>query len=132
MATISAQALLDSSRATLERLTPDTAWTLLSSGEITLVDTRCGEQLESQGTVPGAIHAPLSVLYWRADPQSDHHDPRISGSARRIVLLCAHGYSSSLAAATLQQMGHAAATDVVGGFAAWQEAGLPVEHTTIR
>ena len=70
---------------------------------------------------------PLSVLYWRLDPASGHDDPRLSDPARQVILVCAHGYSSSLAAATLRELGFARATDVIGGFEAWAAAGLPVE-----
>ena len=70
---------------------------------------------------------PLSVLYWRLDPASGFDDPRLSDPARHVVLLCADGYSSSLAAATLQDLGFARATDVVGGVTGWKAAGLPLE-----
>ena len=96
-----------------------------------LVDTRCREQLEADGVIPGAIHVPLSVLYWRADPASGHDDPRLSAAHpdRRVILVCAHGYSSSIAAATLRQLGFRRATDVIGGFERWKADGLPVEPT---
>jgi rhodanese-related sulfurtransferase len=71
---------------------------------------------------------PLSVLYWRLDPASGFDDPRLSDPARHVVLLCADGYSSSLAAATLQDLGFSRATDVVGGITGWKAAGLPLEH----
>ena len=70
---------------------------------------------------------PWSVLYWRLDPASGADDPRLSDPAAWIILLCAHGYSSSLAAAALRELGFDRATDVVGGFEAWAAAGLPVE-----
>jgi rhodanese-related sulfurtransferase len=127
MPNLTADALLERARTSLERISPADAWEALSAGRITLVDTRCAELRAAAGVVPGSVHAPLSVLYWRADPASPHHDPRVSQSGRRLVLLCADGYSSSIAAATLQELGHATATDVDGGFTAWREAGLPVE-----
>lgn len=71
---------------------------------------------------------PLSVLYWRLDPSSESRDPGLADLGRHVILICAHGYSSSLAAATLQQLGFAQATDIVGGFEAWAEARLPVER----
>lgn len=124
---LTASALLERARASLERLSPQQTWMLLQAGEITLVDTRCAELRAETGTIPGSVHAPLSVLYWRADPASPHQDPRVSQSGRRLVLLCADGYSSSIAAATLQEMGHTDATDVDGGFTAWRLADLPVD-----
>jgi rhodanese-related sulfurtransferase len=70
------------------------------------------------------VHVPRSVLEWRADPTSSTHDPALAG--RRLVLVCAQGYSSSLAAATLVELG-VDAGDLDGGFEAWAAAGLPVE-----
>lgn len=122
--------LLDDARARLDRLEPaDAHRAVLDEGAI-LLDTRCAELRRETGVVPGSIHVPLSVLYWRLDPASGHEDPRISDPAAWIVLLCAHGYSSSVAAATLRDLGFDRATDVVGGFEAWAAAGLPVEPAT--
>jgi rhodanese-related sulfurtransferase len=101
-------------------------------GDAVLVDTRCTDDRRASGVVPGSIHAPWSVLLWRADPASGHDDSRLSDPASRIVLLCAHGYSSSLAAATLRDIGFDRATDVVGGFEAWAAAGLPVEPAPVE
>jgi hypothetical protein len=67
------------------------------------------------------------VLKWRLDPDSPHRHPQAPGLGDRVILLCDEGYQSSLAAATLQQLGFACATDDVdGGFQAWREAGLPL------
>jgi rhodanese-related sulfurtransferase len=68
------------------------------------------------------------VLEWRLDPDTDpdYRNPSIAGLDDWIVLICAHGFSTSLAAATLQDLGFVRATDVVGGFTAWTERGLPV------
>jgi rhodanese-related sulfurtransferase len=119
--------LLEEARARLERLEPADAHRAMLDHEAILVDTRCAELRRETGVVPGSIHVPWSVLYWRLDPASGHDDPRLSDPDAWIVLLCAHGYSSSLAAATLRELGFDKATDVVGGFEAWAAAGLPVE-----
>ena len=116
--------MLVAARRGLERLEPEAAYRALQDGAL-VVDTRCAEQRAASGVIPGSVHVPLSVLYWRLDPSSDAHDPRLTDTSRRVVLVCAHGYSSSLAAATLQQLGFQGATDVVGGFEAWAAAGLP-------
>ncbi len=79
------------------------------------------------GAIPGSVHLPLSVLFWRLDPSSGYDDPALSDPARPVILICAHGYSSSLAAATLRDLGFASVADVDGGFEAWSAAGLPVE-----
>jgi len=118
--------LLETARARLERLDPASAYEAAQRGAV-LIDTRCAEQRRGSGVIPGSVHVPLSVLYWRLDPASGHNDPALSDPDRQVILVCAHGYSSSLAAATLRDLGFARATDVAGGFEAWSAAALPVE-----
>lgn len=118
--------LLDAARARLDRLDPAAAQRAAAHGAI-VVDTRCAEQRRETGVIPGSVHVPLSVLYWRLDPASGFDDPHLADLGRQVILVCAHGYSSSLAAATLQDLGFARATDIAGGFEAWQAAGLPIE-----
>jgi rhodanese-related sulfurtransferase len=65
------------------------------------------------------------VLEWRVDPESPWRNPHVGGLDRHLILVCDHGYCSSLAAATLVQLGFARATDLVGGYLAWRDAGLP-------
>ena len=117
--------LLAAARARLERLEPAAARDAAAGGAL-LIDTRCAELRQETGVIPGAVHVSLSVLYWRLDPSSGYDDPALSDLSRQVILICAHGYSSSLAAATLRDLGFDRATDVVGGFEAWQAAGLPV------
>ena len=118
--------LLAASRSRIERLDPQAALAAAESGAI-LIDTRCAEQRRETGTIPGSVHVPLSVLYWRLDPASGSDDPALADPDRRVILVCAHGYSSSIAAATLRDLGFARAADIDGGFEAWQAAGLPIE-----
>jgi rhodanese-related sulfurtransferase len=117
--------LLDDARSTLDRLEPAAAAAEMATGAV-LVDTRCADLRRDDGVIPGAVHVPLSVLYWRLDPASGSEDPALADPERRVILICAHGYSSSIAAATLRQLGFSSATDVIGGFEAWKAAGLPV------
>jgi rhodanese-related sulfurtransferase len=117
--------LLEAARARLERLEPSAALDALAEGSL-LIDTRDVAVRRETGVIPGSVHVPLSVLFWRLDPTSESSDPRLADPNRRVVLICAHGYSSSLAAATLLDLGYERATDVVGGFEAWAAAGLPV------
>jgi len=124
MATI--DELLARSRARLDRLMPEAALAEQAAGAL-IVDTRCAEARAEHGTIPGSVHVPLSVLYWRLDPTSGYDDPSLSGRDRRVIVVCADGYSSSLAAATLRDLGFDRATDLDGGFNAWRAAGLPVE-----
>jgi rhodanese-related sulfurtransferase len=122
-------ALLDEARSRLERLEPQAAFGAQSDGAL-IIDTRCAELRRDDGVIPGSVHVPLSVLYWRLDATSGHADPTLTDTDRQLVLCCAHGYSSSLAAATLRDLGFSRATDIVGGFEAWAAAGLPV--TSVR
>jgi rhodanese-related sulfurtransferase len=117
--------LLAGARGRIERLAPDAAYRAMSDGAL-LVDTRCGDDRRRTGMIPGSVHVPLSVLFWRLDPSSGYDDPALSDPARPVILVCAHGFSSSLAAATLHDLGFASVGDVVGGFEAWFAAGLPV------
>ena len=119
--------LLDAARASIDRLEPAAAAAEAQSGAV-IVDTRCAELRRDDGVIPGSVHVPLSVLYWRLDPASGFEDPALADPDRRVILVCAHGYSSSIAAATLRQLGFSRATDVIGGFEGWQAAGLPVER----
>jgi rhodanese-related sulfurtransferase len=121
--------LLASARSRIDRLQPAEARRELEAGAL-VIDTRCAEQRRETGAIPGAVHVPLSVLFWRLDPASGHEDAALADPARRVILVCAHGYSSSLAAATLRDLGFARATDVVGGFEGWQSAGLPVDRVS--
>jgi rhodanese-related sulfurtransferase len=118
--------LLERSRAGLERLTPAEARAAVEKGAV-IVDMRPVNQRRDAGVVPGAVVVCRNVLEWRADPSSGHSDARLVG--RQLIVMCAEGYSSSLAAASLQAIG-LRATDMVGGFEAWREAGLPVEPCT--
>jgi len=111
------ESLLYQVRAGLARLTAEEAFAAAQDGAV-LVDVRSGdEQREQGGLIPGAAHHPLSVVLWRLDAL-----PRET----RLILVCRHGYASSLAAARLQELGFEHATDVIDGFEAWQAAGLPV------
>ncbi|WCB92202.1 Thiosulfate sulfurtransferase GlpE [Baekduia alba] len=120
--------LLATARGRLERLGPDAAAAAAQRGDAVLVDIRSDVQRAQDGAIPGAIWHPRNVLEWRVDPASSHADPRLSENLdARLVVVCNEGYQSSLAAATLQELGFARATDLDGGFQAWRAAGLPVE-----
>jgi rhodanese-related sulfurtransferase len=119
------EGLLEAARERIERIEPEVAWEWASSGEALIVDLRSADERRRHGIVPGSVHVPRSVLEWRADPTSGWHNPHLEGRGR-LILLCAEGYSSSLAAASLVDLGRAGAGDVVGGFRAWRVAGLPV------
>jgi len=119
-------ALLAQARDSLERMTPQEAFAAMSSGAL-LVDTRTEEQRRTAGDVPGALVIDRTVLEWRLDPTSADCIREASYDVK-VIVLCRQGYSSSLAAATLRQLG-IDATDVIGGMEAWQADGLPTEPT---
>jgi len=122
---------LADARSRIERLLPEAAHRAMTEGAL-LVDTRCGDDRREIGAIPGSVHVPLSVLFWRLDPSSGYDDPALSDLARPVILICAHGYSSSLAAATLRDLGFVSVADVIGGFEAWSAAGLPVQQEGSR
>jgi rhodanese-related sulfurtransferase len=121
--------LLALARARYRRLEPAEAYATMLAGAV-LIDTRTDGQRRRDGTVPGALVIDRTVLEWRVDPSSGAADPAVGGLGARIVLLCNQGYSSSLAVASLLDLGAADVTDVVGGFQAWRAAGLPVGPPT--
>jgi rhodanese-related sulfurtransferase len=119
--------LLAAARARLERLEPEVAAQAAADGDAILIDIRSETQRAQDGMIAGAVWHPRNVLEWRVDPASSHADPLLSRDlGARLVLVCHEGYQSSLAAATLQDLGFARATDLAGGFQAWRAAGLPV------
>jgi rhodanese-related sulfurtransferase len=122
---VTIEELLREARAGLDRLSPQAAYEALCHGAL-LVDIRSESQRAQDGVIPGALFIARNVLEWRLDPTSGHQHPAVGGRDRRVVLLCNQGYQSSLAAATLQRLGFAQATDIIGGFEAWRDAGLPV------
>lgn len=92
-----------------------------------LIDVRDGDQRRRSGTIPGALSIDRTVLEWRVDPDSGAAHPAIPDLATPLILICNQGYSSSLAVASLLDLGATSVTDVVGGFEAWCAAGLPVQ-----
>ena len=123
--------VLADAQARLRRLAPAQAAAAMRDGA-TLVDTRSNDLRFRDGVIPGAIHVPLSVLEWRVDAASGHPSPALAGHTDRLILICGDGYSSSLAALRLQELGFRETTDVTGGFGAWVAAGLPVEMVDAR
>lgn len=120
-----AMARLEQARAGLERVTPQQAYEQVHAGAATLIDVRMPDHRAEQGELPGAIVIDLTVLPWRLDPTFDWRIPEATDFDRRYILVCRHGFSSSLAAAELREMGLEGATDMIGGAEAWFAAGLP-------
>jgi rhodanese-related sulfurtransferase len=114
--------LLSAARARLHRLTPLEALRAVEGGAV-VVDIRPAAQRAEHGDLPGALVVERNVLEWRFDPTSEAA-LRIADDDLRVIVLCQEGYTSSLAAAALQDVGVHAATDVIGGYAAWVAAGV--------
>jgi rhodanese-related sulfurtransferase len=109
--------VLSDARARLQRLTPEQAREAVATGAV-LVDIRPAAQRATEGGPTGALVVERNVLEWRFDPSSDAALP-IADHDLQVVVLCQEGYTSSLAAAALQDLGVWRATDVIGGWAAW-------------
>ncbi|MFF9570299.1 rhodanese-like domain-containing protein [Streptomyces sp. NPDC014685] len=119
--------LLKRVRAGFVRVGPQEAAAAASDGAL-LVDIRYAELRERDGLIPGALVVERNELEWRLDPLGSHRAPQAVSHDLRIVIVCNEGYASSLAVASLRQLGLHRATDLIGGFQAWLAAGLPVEQ----
>ena len=119
-------AALASARGRFGRVSALDAHAETNQGRSVLVDIRPVAQRQREGIVPGSLVVERNVLEWRFDPASASRLPIVTGYDLRPILLCSEGYASSLAAASLQAIGLWRATDVIGGFTAWRDAGLPV------
>ncbi len=117
--------LLEHARARIERLSPQQAYAEQQAGAI-IVDVRTDVHRDTAPSIPGSIAIDLTVLPWRLDPSFDWRIPEADSRERRWILICRHGFSSSLAVWNLRQMGLQRAADIAGGFAVWQQAGLPL------
>jgi|SRR3954447_25111827 rhodanese-related sulfurtransferase len=118
--------LLEHARARIDRVGVHEAFAEQAEGAL-LVDIRSEGQRARDGAVPGALWVARNALEWRADPDSGASDPRLARPDARVLLLCDEGYQSSLAAATLRDLGFTRVGDVAGGFQAWRAAGLPLD-----
>lgn len=120
--------VLGEARARLQRLSPAEANEEIGRNGAVLVDIRPQAQRAQEGTIPGALTIERNVLEWRFDPASNARLPIATGNDLQVIVFCSEGYTSSLAAAALQDLGLWRATDVSGGFQAWKAAGLPTEE----
>jgi rhodanese-related sulfurtransferase len=113
------QELLAAARARLDRPDPQRAAEMVERGAI-LVDTRPAWQREQEGELPGALLIERNHLEWRLDPTSDARIPQAVDHDVTWIVVCSEGYASSLAAASLQDLGLRNATDLAGGYQAWK------------
>jgi rhodanese-related sulfurtransferase len=122
--------ILAAARVRLDRLSPAEAFAACDAGA-TLIDIRPAAQ-RAAGEIPGSVVIERNHLEWRLDPASAARLPWVTGYDVRPIVVCEAGYISSLAAAALQDLGLACATDVTGGYTAWRAAGLPTAHPAER
>ena len=123
----SASELVGAAKAKVQELSPEQVAAELERGEAVLVDLREGPELEANGRIPGSVHVPRGMLEFRADPTSTYHHEALD-PGRRVILHCASGGRSALAAATLQEMGYTDGAHLNGGITRWAEEGRPTEQ----
>jgi rhodanese-related sulfurtransferase len=122
--------LLAEARGRIRRFEPSEALSAAEGGAL-IIDLRTDYARERDGVVPGSLHIPRTVFEWRIDRASPWRNPDIT-DASQLILLCDHGFSSSLAAANAVDLGFAGTGDVIGGFEAWRAAGLPTTQPSRR
>jgi rhodanese-related sulfurtransferase len=127
----SADEILASARERIDRVTPGEAFAEVSGGAI-VIDIRPAAQRAEDGEVPGSVVIERNHLEWRLDPENDARLPWADRYDLRPIVICNEGYTSSLAAAALLDLGLARATDVIGGYQAWRAAGLPTARPEAR
>jgi len=121
--------LLQEAEAQIDTMSASEANETVYRADVVLVDIRDVRELEREGQIPGAIHAPRGMLEFWVDPESPYFKP-VFGGGKKFVLYCQSGWRSTLATATLQNMGFDDVVHIEGGFDAWKQARLPVEHYT--
>lgn len=127
MTRLTMQEMLDRAHSRLVRLTPtELAAALAYDGDVVVLDSRTPTDRDRFGCIVGAVHAPRSLLEFMCEPDWGYQHEAIRGFDQRLVVVCNGGFSSGLAAVSLQELGFHRATDLVGGMHAWLAAGLPV------
>ena len=120
------QSMIDDALAVITTYSIDQARSLHGRDDVQFIDLRDVRELEREGMIPGAFHAPRGLLEFWVDPESPYHKPVFSQPGKRYVLFCAAGWRSALSAQTLQDMGLPEVGHMDGGFSAWKQAGGPV------
>ncbi|QHL86877.1 rhodanese-like domain-containing protein [Nibribacter ruber] len=119
--------LVTEAKKNVENLSPDQVERELAQGNATLIDIRESEELKESGKIAGSTHAPRGMLEFLADDTTPYHKPEFDRK-KRLILHCAGGGRSALAATTLKQMGYTNVAHLDGGLKAWKEAGKPLEQ----
>lgn len=115
---VSADDLVERARRRIRRVGPRELESLLVEGAL-VIDIRPADQRSFEGSMPGAVAVERNVLEWRMDPTSEHRLPQVHDYRQPVIVVCSAGYASSLAAASLVDLGYARAADLVGGYQAW-------------
>jgi rhodanese-related sulfurtransferase len=123
---LSIDQMLSAARSRLRRLSPREAFEALNKRNAILADIRPESQRAIEGSIAGALVVERNVLEWRFDPASSARLRIATDHGIQVIVFCSEGYTSSLAAAALQDLGLWRATDVIGGFHAWRAMGLPI------
>ncbi len=121
-----AKSLVDEAMAQVTTYTVEQARALHGHPGVQFIDVRDVRELEHEGVIPGALHAPRGMLEFWVDPDSPYHRD-VFAQDKEYVLFCALGWRSALATKTLMDMGLERVAHVEGGFTAWKDAGAPVE-----
>ena len=119
------QELIQEAMAEIETLSVEIASDLVADTNVVFVDIRDVRELEREGMIPNALHAPRGMLEFWVDPDSPYYKP-IFGEGKRLVLYCASAWRSAVATQTLQRMGVPNICHLEGGFSAWKKAQLPI------
>jgi rhodanese-related sulfurtransferase len=125
MGTVTAAAMVANARAHILNLSAEDVCAELAAGDAVLIDIRESEELIASGSIPGAVHAPRGMIEFYADPTGPYYRAEFDPN-RRIILHCASGGRSALAAARLQEMGYTDVAHLDGGLKIWKELGLPL------
>jgi len=121
-----AKSMVDEAMEVITTYSVEEARALHGRDDVQFVDLRDVRELEREGVIPGAFHAPRGLLEFWVDPESPYHKPVFNQPGKRYVLFCAAGWRSALATKTLQEMGLDEVAHIDGGFTAWKDAGAPV------
>ena len=119
------KSMVDEAMADITTYSIEQARELHGRDDVQFVDIRDVRELEREGIIPGAFHAPRGMLEFWVDPESPYHKP-VFASGKQFVLFCAMGWRSALATKTLMDMGIDKVAHIDGGFTAWKNKGAPV------
>ncbi len=124
--------MVDEALALITTHQVEQALPMLGRDDVVFVDLRDPRELERDGVVPGAVHAPRGMLEFWVDPASPYHKPVFNQPGKHYLVFCAGGLRSALAARTLVEMGLPSVSHLHGGFGAWKAAGAPVTEQPVR